>query len=167
MELRKRHCFFSNCDQIRSFLQIGSHLLKKYLTENFIFCAVRHFFMLPSDILKRWIYSCKCMKLINSNGFLTKELTDGRKSCYESCCFFLKISVRMSLSKKRSVMQAVLIIMQPLSLKRKSWRFYYLIFYRELLQTFWITNVTEWQTPSTKQLLSNFEPLKIRKYKKL
>ena len=32
--------FVSKCDQIRSFLQIWSHLLKKSLIENFIFCAV-------------------------------------------------------------------------------------------------------------------------------
>ena len=32
--------FFSKCDQIRSFLQIWSHLLKKSLMENLIFCAV-------------------------------------------------------------------------------------------------------------------------------
>ena len=32
--------FFSKCDQIRSFLQIWSHLLKKSLIENFIFCAL-------------------------------------------------------------------------------------------------------------------------------
>ena len=32
--------FFSKCDQIRRKLQIWSHLLKKSLTENFIFCAV-------------------------------------------------------------------------------------------------------------------------------
>ena len=32
--------FFSKCDQIRRFLQIWSHLLKKSLMENFIFCAV-------------------------------------------------------------------------------------------------------------------------------
>ena len=32
--------FFSKCDQIRSFLRIWSHLLKKSLIENFIFCAV-------------------------------------------------------------------------------------------------------------------------------
>ena len=32
--------FFSKCDQIRSFLRIWSHLLKKSLTENFILCAV-------------------------------------------------------------------------------------------------------------------------------
>ena len=37
--------FFSKCDQIRSFLQIYSHLLKKYLMENFIFCIVRFFKM--------------------------------------------------------------------------------------------------------------------------
>ena len=32
--------FFSKCDQIRSKLRIWSHLLKKSLMENFIFCAV-------------------------------------------------------------------------------------------------------------------------------
>ena len=33
--------FLSKCDQIRSFLRIWSHLLKKFFTENFIFCAVQ------------------------------------------------------------------------------------------------------------------------------
>ena len=32
--------FFSKFDQIRSFLRIWSHLVKKSLMENFIFCAV-------------------------------------------------------------------------------------------------------------------------------
>ena len=32
--------FFSWCDQIRRFLRIWSHLLKKSLIENFIFYAV-------------------------------------------------------------------------------------------------------------------------------
>ena len=32
--------FFSKCDQIRSFLRIWSHLLKKSFMKNFIFCAV-------------------------------------------------------------------------------------------------------------------------------
>ena len=32
--------FFSKCDQICSKLRIWSHLLKKSLMENFIFCAV-------------------------------------------------------------------------------------------------------------------------------
>ena len=31
---------FSKCDQIRRKLRIWSHLLKKSLTENLIFCAV-------------------------------------------------------------------------------------------------------------------------------
>ena len=31
---------FSKCDQIRGFLRIWSHLLKKPVMENFIFCAV-------------------------------------------------------------------------------------------------------------------------------
>ena len=35
--------FFSECDQIRSVLRIWSHLLKKSLMENFIFCAVKKF----------------------------------------------------------------------------------------------------------------------------
>ena len=32
--------FFSKCDQIRSFLRIQSHLLKKSLMENFVFFPV-------------------------------------------------------------------------------------------------------------------------------
>ena len=32
--------FFSKCDQIRMKLRIWSHLLKKSLMKNFIFCAV-------------------------------------------------------------------------------------------------------------------------------
>ena len=32
--------FFNKCDQIRSFLRIWSHLLKKSVMQNFIFCAV-------------------------------------------------------------------------------------------------------------------------------
>ena len=32
--------FFSKCEQIRSFLWIWSHLMKKSLMGNFIFCAV-------------------------------------------------------------------------------------------------------------------------------
>ena len=34
--------FFSKCDQIRSFLQICSHILAKSLVKNFIFCVVVH-----------------------------------------------------------------------------------------------------------------------------
>ena len=34
--------FFRKCDQMRNILRIWSHLLKKSLMENFIFCAVFH-----------------------------------------------------------------------------------------------------------------------------
>ena len=34
--------FFSKCDRIRKKLRIWSHLLKKFLMDNFIFCAVWH-----------------------------------------------------------------------------------------------------------------------------
>ena len=37
--------FFSKCDQIRSFQRIWSHLLRKSLMENSIFCAVTPFFL--------------------------------------------------------------------------------------------------------------------------
>ena len=45
--------FFSKCNQIRSFLQISSHLLKKSLMENFIFCA---FFVLRKKIYQVVMY---------------------------------------------------------------------------------------------------------------
>ena len=37
--------FFSKCDQIGRKLRIWSHLLKKLLTENFIFCAVYRIYL--------------------------------------------------------------------------------------------------------------------------
>ena len=39
MKFSTKH-FFSKCEQIRRKLQIWSHLLKKSLVKNFIFCAV-------------------------------------------------------------------------------------------------------------------------------
>ena len=52
--------FFNKCYQIRSFLRIWSHLLKKSLIENFIFCAVYIKFQ-TKEVLKNpknhaWIY---------------------------------------------------------------------------------------------------------------
>ena len=38
--------FYSKYDQIRSFLRIWSHLLKKSVMENFIFCAVKSLLLL-------------------------------------------------------------------------------------------------------------------------
>ena len=67
--------FFSKCDQIRSFLQISSHLLKKSLLENFSFCAAigKLESILVSDIMRisvlSWIFFLR-----NSSLFL-KEVT--------------------------------------------------------------------------------------------
>ena len=46
---------FSKCDQNRSFLRIWSHLLKRSLTENFIFNAVNIISTCWTD--KEYIYS--------------------------------------------------------------------------------------------------------------
>ena len=48
--------FFSKCDQIRSFLWIWSHLLKKSLMENFIFCKVSE--MLKKTNIKKIKAAC-------------------------------------------------------------------------------------------------------------
>ena len=48
--------FFCKCDQIRRKLRIVSHLLKKSLLENFIFCAVQQEMIIiiyKSDYLRR------------------------------------------------------------------------------------------------------------------
>ena len=51
--------FFSICDQIRSFLRIWSHLLKKSLMKNFIFCAVYLFqFKAYYHVLDTFYVSC-------------------------------------------------------------------------------------------------------------
>ena len=59
--------YFNKCDQIRSFLWIWSHLLKKSLMENFIFCAVytpvNYVFLLKSRLL---ILCCFCV-LVNKH----------------------------------------------------------------------------------------------------
>ena len=46
--------FFSKWDQIRRNLRIWSHLLKKSLMENFIFCAVIEIFEALES--KKWRY---------------------------------------------------------------------------------------------------------------
>ena len=53
--------FFGKCDQIRSYLQIWSHLLKKSLMENFIFRAVKKFHISRWFKLevKKWLLQLK------------------------------------------------------------------------------------------------------------
>ena len=53
--------FFCKYDQIRGFLRIWSHLVKKSLMQNFIFCAVLFLYLaglLNSDKLNRYLLSC-------------------------------------------------------------------------------------------------------------
>ena len=52
--------FFSKCDQIRRKLRIWSHLLKKSLMENFIFCAVWKIWLL---LYKGWVKLNRRMKI--------------------------------------------------------------------------------------------------------
>ena len=46
--------FFGKCDQIRSFLRIWSHLLRKPLMKNFIFCAVQDFDICFHSFIERY-----------------------------------------------------------------------------------------------------------------
>ena len=52
-------CDFNKCDQIRGKLGISSHLLKKSLMENFIFCVVK--WNLAHDVI--WWLWIRCLFL--------------------------------------------------------------------------------------------------------
>ena len=54
--------FFSKCDQIRRELRVWSHLLKKFIMENFVFCAVKKLIYLFSNL---WICNRKELWLEN------------------------------------------------------------------------------------------------------
>ena len=64
--------FISKCDQIRSFLQICSHLLKKSLMENFIYCAVRVPLKSPNDFRIPFEYK-RFAKLLENNFFMVLQ----------------------------------------------------------------------------------------------
>ena len=59
--------FFSKCDQIRKKLRIWSHLLKKYLMENLIFCAMHP--MLYQDFVWRSFNFTACSKPVYQGGW--------------------------------------------------------------------------------------------------
>ena len=58
--------FFSKCDQIRRKLRIWSHLLKKSLMENFIFCAV---------LLAIWLFDGQLWATVDETSPLTQFWT--------------------------------------------------------------------------------------------
>ena len=57
---------FSKCDQIRSFIRIWSHLLKKSFIENFIFCVVKLFinWITPRHIITQEYFCDQTTKLL-------------------------------------------------------------------------------------------------------
>ena len=91
--------FFSKCDQIRSLLRIWSHLLKKFLLKNFIFCAV-----LPLNLV--WVYtSCSFLNINSCAPF-------HRSNPYGICLF--KVNNRIT--------RAICEICLKLTIKTPGWR---------------------------------------------
>ena len=74
--------FVSKCDQIRSFLRIWSHLLKKSLMKSFIFlCSVTHFFCSPKKNTKKILSDKNCLKPSNTKNCLnTKKIQKFQQS---------------------------------------------------------------------------------------
>ena len=69
--------FFSKCDQIRSFLRIWSHLLKKSLMKNFIFlCSERYKIQAFTQII---------FHNVNIEGKRTRLNTTDSHAIYEKC----------------------------------------------------------------------------------
>ena len=72
--------FFSKCDQIRRKLRNWSHLLKKSLIENFIFCAVTQGFFVELNLRKRkWLLCCLYKPHKNQ---LSKHLKETRRNVH-------------------------------------------------------------------------------------
>ena len=74
---------FDKCDQIRSFLGIWSHLLKKSLMENFIFCAV----LLYLSSLEAYFKTSRTstMELSCENSQWLKDVNYFRKKLHRRC----------------------------------------------------------------------------------
>ena len=90
--------FFSKCDRIRSFLRIWSHLLKKSLMENFIFCAEWDtFFMQFSPDMCLVSVNELNMCLVNAELFLYfTQFLEYRMII--SCCFCMLNTKRGNMS---------------------------------------------------------------------
>ena len=73
--------FFSKCDQIRSFLRIWSHLLKKSLMENFIFCVVQTQ-LLTGKLIKK-VCNDKKINCVQGKATYKSRLENRRKASSE------------------------------------------------------------------------------------
>ena len=70
--------FFSKCDQIGSFQRIWSHLLKKSLMENFIFCTVFINPFLDNAPILYWLKTPENLWVLNFSGGIKWEHWPGR-----------------------------------------------------------------------------------------
>ena len=82
--------FFSKCDQIYSFLRFWSHLLKKSLMENFVFCAVKDTLFVPiRNKVEKW------HKFLFSHFFLVPQKDETslkhHKEVWKFMSFFISI----------------------------------------------------------------------------
>ena len=89
---------FSKCDQMRKTLRIWSHLLKKYLMEKFIFCAVidQNFEAFPSDCLNNSLKQegAFLLNLFFFSYFISKYFgSTNRRDRLWSPCWLKKIAV--------------------------------------------------------------------------
>ena len=78
--------FFSKCDQIRSFLRIWSHLLKKPLMKNFIFlCSVSHLWPIPLvSPMVQWVRWLPYMGEVYSSNLFVPVITQLAFTCSNS-----------------------------------------------------------------------------------
>ena len=67
--------FYSKCDQIRKKLRILSHLLKKFVMENFIFCTVFWLDMTSSLQMRVFILSREVEYFFSVNQLCEKQQT--------------------------------------------------------------------------------------------
>ena len=90
--------FLSKCDQISGFLRICSHLPRKSLAENFIFCAViKVLNIVQFPVLFELFYSFI---------MLTKKccIPDLRMIFFRKQLIYLTVGIRKAVTKKRSKM---------------------------------------------------------------
>ena len=100
--------FFGKCDQIRSFLWIWSHLPKKSLMENFIFCAVHslvmelkavllcsiiklHFHINNENLIGSWGTSIKLRQSLNLNFWFRNH--DQTLISHSICGYLTKLQI--------------------------------------------------------------------------
>ena len=82
--------FLSKCDQIRSFLRIWSHLLKKSLMKNFIFCAVKHATLSKMTLAVRLTISNVVQSCFSASNLicsrLRTSLNEANLDCFIQIC---------------------------------------------------------------------------------